>query len=161
MIKFWLEKNIRAESGRIHKILAESYLFYFLFFLLGVYLDLIFPIKPIPGQAGRALGLVVIVFATLLVLWAQRSSRHLDAAKDNFSPDSFRRGPYRFTRSPTHWGLFFLLFGFGLSANALFVMLFILLAFVVTRALFITEEEKILEKKYGSAYLEYKKSVKF
>src|SRR3989344_1533147 len=115
MIKFWLEKNIRAESGRIHKILAESYLFYFLFFLLGGYLDLIFPIKPIPGQAGRALGLAVIVFATLLVL----------------------------------------------SANALFVMLFILLAFVVTRALFITEEEKILEKKYGSAYLEYKKSVKF
>ena len=51
--------------------------------------------------------------------------------------------------------------GFGLVANAIFIIVTTVISFVLTKFIYLKKEEAILEKKYGAPYLEYKKAVKF
>lgn len=150
------QKNPR--QYRVHKILAHSYTIYFILFLVGVCLDIIFRFEIFSSSIMVPIGLVFLILASLLILWAQRTSRNLDIK--NLSKDTFCKGPYCYTRHPTHWGLFLLMLGFGITANALFVILFTLISFIFTKFFFVEKQENILAEKYGAPYLEYKKSVK-
>ena len=104
-------------------------------------------------------GVFFLVFGTLLIIWAQKTSRNLRI--ENLSKESFYRGPYKYTRGPTHWGLFMLMLGFGMTMNTFFVILFAFISFIVSKFTFLAKQEKILEGKYGAPYREYKKIVKF
>ena len=150
-----------ARNKAVHKILAHSYFFYFLMFLSGVLLDLLFPVKIFNSPLMLFFGLTLIIFSSVLILWAQMTSRDLVNAKEDINTETFCKGPYCFTRSPTHWGLFFLILGFGIVANAFFIILFTLVSFFTTKFIFLRKEEIILAEKYGAPYLEYKKKVKF
>lgn len=143
----------------VHHVLAHSYLWYFIPLIVAVFLDLFYPVKIFEKFLGMPTGFVFLGLATLLIFWAQSTSRKLD--EKDLTKDSFCKGPYCYTRMPTHWGLFILVFGFGLILNAFFVVIFNFISFVLTKILFVKEQEKILEEKYGAPYLEYKKSVKF
>src|SRR3989344_5694038 len=156
-----IDFNIFSNGTRVHKVLAYSYSLYFLFFLLSVYLDFVFPIKIFDESVMAPLGVAFLTWATFLIFWAQRSSRRLDKANEGISKESFRQGPYCYTRTPTHWGLFFLLLGFGLVANAFFIIMFTVFSFIISKLAFLKKQEKMLEQKYGAPYLEYKKIVKF
>ena len=74
--------------------------------------------------------------------------------------ETFCQGPYCYTRTPTHWGLFFLVLGFGILVNAFFVVVTTIVSFIVSKFIFLRRGEAILAKKYGTPYLEYKKQVK-
>lgn len=160
-------ENNNPHKNKVHKILAHSYLAYFILFLIGVFLNLIFSAQneSVLGEKFFTnpfmvlVGLLFLIFGTFLILWAQKTTRNFK--KDVISKETFYRGPYCHTRSPTHLGLFFLMLGFGIIANAVFVILFTLISFIVTKLIFLEEEEKILAEKYGAPYLEYKKLVKF
>lgn len=151
------EAVVTPHKYSIHKVLAHSYSVYFLFFLIGVTLDLLFKFKIYISSVMVPLGLMLLVLGTILILWAQETSRNLTS--ENLSKDSFRKGPYCFTRSPTHWGLFLLILGFGIISNALFLVLSTLISFLITRFIFLEKEEAILAHKYGTPYLEYQKIV--
>lgn len=150
------EKNSHKNS--VHRVLAQSYLFYFVSFLLGLFLDFIFPLKIFEKLTLTSTGTAFLILGTFLVFWAQKTSHKLQ--KENISKETFYRGPYRYTRSPTHFGLFLLMLGFGIVNNALFLIIFSVISFVITKFVFIRKEEKILAEKYGVPYLEYKKLVK-
>lgn len=150
--------NINQRKNRVHVVLAYSYSVYFVLFLVGVFLDLIFNIKIFNFPAMVSIGVILILLATALIFWAQRTSRNLE--KEILTKESFCKGPYRFTRSPTHWGLFLLMLGFGIIINAIFIIISTFISLILTKFLFLKREEAILEKKYGAPYLEYKKSVK-
>ena len=122
-------------------------------------LHLAFNIPLFSGNAFVLVGAVSLVFGTFLIIWAQHTSRHLNV--EHVSKENFCKGPYCYTRGPTHWGLFFLLLGFGLVINSLFATLFSIIALVLTRMTFLRKEEEALAEKYGTPYLEYKKIVKF
>lgn len=155
------QKSPRAQSDvTVHHILAHSYSFYFLLFLFGFFLDLIFPIKIFHSSAMIQTGFLFLVLASALIIWAQNTSRVLDKT-NGVKKETFCKGPYCYTRSPTHWGLFFLMLGFGILINAFFVVVLTFVAFIVTKFVFLRREESILAKKYGAPYLEYKKLVKF
>jgi len=96
---------------------------------------------------------------TLLIFWAQNTSRNLNT--QNLTKETFSKGPYRFTSTPTNFGLFFLMLGFGMVANSFFIIVFSCVAFLIARFIFLEQEEKTLAEKYGAPYLEYKKMVKF
>jgi|SRR3989344_2323289 len=142
----------------VHKTLAHSYAMYFILFLLGVTLDIIFQFKVFANSIMVPLGGSLIVLSSILIFWAQGTSRNLK--KENITKETFCKGPYCYTRSPTHWGLFFLMIGFGIITNAIFVILTTLISFLVSRFIFLEKEERILAEKYGTPYLEYKKAVK-
>lgn len=151
------EKN-DLQKRSVHKILAHSYSMYFILFLIGVTLDVIFKFKIFESSIMVPVGVGISMFATFLIFWAQKTSRSLDI--ENLNKETFCKGPYCYTRSPTHWGLFFLMLGFGIIANAVFVILFTLISFLIARFVFLDKEERILAGKYGAPYLEYKQSVK-
>ncbi len=150
------EKKFPSES--VHAVLAHSYMSYFVSFLLGLFFHLLYPVKIYDHPITAIVGFVFLALATVLILWAQRSSRKLHEGQ--ISKDSFCRGPYCYTRIPTQWGLLFLMLGFGLMINSLFVVLCTIIFFFVSKTVFIKKEEDILIERYGKHYLEYKKSVR-
>ena len=153
------QDKIPLQKQSVHKILAHSYSVYFIFFLISVCLDFVFNFKFFNNFIAIPSGFIFLLFGTFLVFWAQKTSRHLDV--ENVTKETFCHGPYRYTRSPTHWGLFLLMLGFGMIANAFFIVLFSIISFLITKLVFLKKEEKVLAAKYGTPYLEYKKSVKF
>ena len=148
---------------RVHTVLAHSYVFYLFAFLAGLFLDFIFPVKFFKQPALSILGGGLIILATFLIFWAQKASRDFKKEKKSnlLTKKIFCRGPYRFTRGPTHLGLLLLILGFGLFVNAFFIVVFALVSFIVTKLVFLKKEEMILGEKYGDPYLEYKKLVRF
>lgn len=151
--------SLNINKNKIHLILAHSYTVYFILFLVGIFLDFIFKIKILNASFIPSLGVLFIALATILIVWAQRTSRNLK--KDNLTKNNFLKGPYSITRSPTHWGLFFLMLGFGFISNAIFIVLTTIISFFISKFIYLKKEESILEKKYGEPYKEYKKIVKF
>jgi protein-S-isoprenylcysteine O-methyltransferase Ste14 len=158
--KKYTSENSQIHKNKVHGILLHSYSVYLILFLIGVYLDIFFKVKVfVNNNYMVSLGTAILILATFLILWAQMTSRNLK--KDVINKDTFCQGPYCYTRSPTHWGLFFLILGFGIIANAFFVILSAFVSFVITKLFFLERQENILAEKYGAPYLEYKKVVKF
>ena len=152
-------ENNNSHKNKVHRILAHSYTFFLIVFLFSLFLHFIFPIKFLAQSNIIWVGVILLVLATILIIWAQKASRHL--GKEIISQETFTHGPYCYTRTPTHWGLLLLVLGFGIIANSLLVIVFTVISFFIAKIVFIKREEKILAEKYGAAYLEYKKSVKF
>jgi protein-S-isoprenylcysteine O-methyltransferase Ste14 len=154
-----MENNIpHIHKNKVHKILAASYYVFFFFFLVGVSLDLVFNFKIFTNSLAGLFGIIFLLLGTILIISAQKTSRGLK--KENITKETFSHGPYRYTRSPTHWGLFLLVLGFGFITNAFFVITLSLISLLIARFVFLRKEEKILSEKYGAPYLEYQKSVK-
>jgi protein-S-isoprenylcysteine O-methyltransferase Ste14 len=151
------ESNIY--KNKVHKILARSYSVYFFFFLVGIYLNLFFNFKVFMSSIIIPIGFLFLVLGTFLAVWAQNTSRKLNTK--NITKETFSKGPYRFTSTPTNFGLFFLMLGFGMVTNSLFGIVCSCVAFLIARFIFLEQEEKVLAEKYGTPYLEYKKIVKF
>lgn len=154
-----MEMENNVPKGSIHRALAHSYSIYLTFFLAGLFLDLIFEYKISGSPLMMPVGIFFLIIGSLLVIWAQKTSRTLK--KENMTKENFYRGPYKYTRGPTHWGLFFLMIGFGMIINTFFVVLFSFVAFIFAKYTFLSKQEKLLEAKYGVPYREYKKIVKF
>jgi protein-S-isoprenylcysteine O-methyltransferase Ste14 len=148
----------KPRTYRVHRILAHSYFSFFVALVIGLILDFIFPIRILDNVVSMPLSLFLILLATLLILWAQKTSRNMNIK--NVTARTFCRGPYCYTRSPTHWGLFILIIGFGILANAFFIILCTIISFALGKLIFLKKEEAVLAEKYGAPYLEYKKEVK-
>src|SRR3989338_6291381 len=157
------QKPHTATKPNVHTILAHSYSIYFIGLIAGVILDSIYPIKVSESQVWDILGSMFVVLGSLVVFWAQNTSRKLDAHEkdEETAIKQFKKGPYRYVRGPTHWGLGFLLFGFGLLSGMPFIVLTTVISFFTTKAVFLRKEEKFLAEKYGKPYLEYQKQVRF
>ena len=149
-------------DNRVHIVLARSYSTYFLFLLVGVVLDTFFPIRILPNYTTW-FGVGIIIWATGLVVWAQYASALLEKKKKTGLPledIDFHRGPYRFTRSPTHVGLAMLLVGFGCLLGSIIVIVLTGIPFLIAHFVFLQKMEDILQGKYGKLYLGYKESIK-
>jgi protein-S-isoprenylcysteine O-methyltransferase Ste14 len=143
----------------IHRILAHSYSVYFILFLISISVDILFKFKIPTSLGAEETGFILMVLGSLLIFWAQDTSR--DLKKGSMDKNIFYKGPYRYTRTPTHFGLFFLILGFGIMFGAPIVIISTFISFIVSKSIFLYAEEKILSEKYGAPYLEYKKSVRF
>ena len=148
--------------GKVHRILAHSYTVFFVLFLFSVYLDFVFQIKIFKSSIMVPVGFLFLILATIVIFWAQKAGRDFKKLRNqDVRTEHFLRGPYQYTRTPTHFGLFFLFLGFGIMANAFFVVLFTVISFLITKFYFLDKQESMLAEKYGSHYTEYKKQVKF
>ena len=153
-----IQPNV-PKTHAVHKTLAHSYIVYFLILIFGVFLDIMFPIRVFSSSVMVSMGFIFLILSSALILWAQRSSRDL-LKKEEVTTEHFCRGPYCYTRTPTHWGLFFLALGFGFVAHAFFVIVLTIISFIVTKATFVRKQEALLEDKFGAPYREYKNKVK-
>jgi len=152
-------ENNNPHKNKVHRVLAYSYSVQFVLFLLGLYFDLVFALKIPTYPLIAQLGIFLLILGSFLIFWAQLTTH--DFKKENMSQETFCQGPYRYTRSPTHFGLFLLMLGFGLMISAPLVISFTVLSFIISKLVFLKRQEEILAEKYGTPYLEYKKFVKF
>lgn len=156
-LSFSKHKN---KHHKVHNFLAYSYFVYLFVLIIGVLLDLLLPVKIFHDSVMILVGFILLILSSVLIVWAQKSSVDL-LAHENVDKEHFCRGPYCYTRTPTHLGLFLAVLGFGFIINSFFVILLTAASFLFTKITFVKKQEKELEKKFGEAYREYKKIVKF
>lgn len=151
------------KNALIHIVLGHSYLVYFATFVIGFLVDTKWSFR-FNAPFLMPIGFILLFVGPALIVWAQYTSHELAikqvvTKKEIFSHDFFR-GPYVFSRSPTHVGLFLMIVGLGLLFNSVSIVGTTVLAFILTKIFFLSKEESLLEEKYGSEYQSYKDKVK-
>jgi protein-S-isoprenylcysteine O-methyltransferase Ste14 len=122
---------------------------------------MIFDVQVLSSKYNQIVGLFLIILGSMLIFWAQKSSKPNNSQITKPIDDSyFTRGPYKYNRNPTHVGLTTMTYGLAFMVNSLATVIFVFLAYVITKVFFITKEEKLLEKRYGEIYLKYKRKVR-
>lgn len=154
------EQEESIDTGMIHFSLSFSYFMFLSAVVLGVVFDLIFPVNILKGVTPQYIGFLMIVLGSLFVYWAQYTSRRPKnyEIRERVLAD-FEHGPYKYMRTPTHFGLFVMTLGLGLIINSPFSIIFIIIGHMLSKLIFIKKEEELLEKKYGQVYTDYKKKV--
>lgn len=156
-----MEKITINKTNLVHVVLGHSYLFYFLALIMGILADLVIRIR-FSGTNDVLVGFILLILGTGLIYLAQNTSRKAHhRTKKESGYIRFMNGPYKFTRSPTHIGLGLTMVGLSFVLHSVSLFVFALIAFLITRYIFIWKEEKILMENYGEDYREYKKHVTF
>lgn len=158
-------KNISNEKepfskGLVHFVLSHSYLVFLASVIVGVVFDIFIPLSFFNYPLYKYGGFVILMAGTAIIFWAQTTSnRFVKDIKKEKTINDFEHGPYRYTRTPTHFGLFIMTLGFSFVIDSLFSIIFLVVASLLGRFVFIKKQEKILESKYGEPYKDYKKKV--
>lgn len=148
-------------SRTIHHVLSYSYTTFFFGLIFGLIVHTFFPISIFPDDSFSGIGFLLVVLGSFFIYWAQHTTQ-ISAEKrhsGDITPDDFKKGPYRFSRSPTHIGLVLLSFGVGVIMNSLVMVFVSIISFIVSHSCFLNQQDKMLESKYGEPYKEYKKTV--
>lgn len=145
----------------VHFILVNSYLIFLLAIILGLFFDIFLNQKMFSNEIYQYIGFGMLFISSIIIYWAQSTSaNYQERVHKKEGRSKFEFGPYKYLRSPTHFGLFILTLGFALIINSFFSIILTFVAYAITKLFFLKKEEKILEKKYGEVYREYKKKVK-
>ncbi len=156
MLQYFYMENTKTQS--VHRVLATSYLTYFLLCSFGLCLSIFFPIKfSVPNAS--TFGVFCFVAGPLLIVWAQITSHIFEKVKQQTGQLCFNKGPYRYLRNPTQLGLVILVLGYAFASGTAMLFLTAGLAYIVSNVFF-RKHESILENKYGDVYKKYKESVK-
>jgi len=158
-------QNINKEDhsivGVIHVLLSQSYALFLFAVIFGIILDQIFPLNFFDKSIYQYVGFAMIVLGTAIIYWSQFTTKPSTVKNDKDRDLSFfLRGPYRYTRNPTNFGLTFMSIGLGFLINSPFSVALILSIYVISRLFFIKKQDHILEERYGEVFSEYKKKVK-
>ena len=129
--------------------------------LMG-FLHKVFPLAHLLHGPARWVGVVVIVPALALALWAAALFKRADTGIVPFSPATtlVLSGPYRFTRNPMYLGLTGLLLGAALLMGSLSALVVVPAFMALIADRFIRPEEAMLERTFGQPYLDYKARVR-
>lgn len=154
--------NVSFRYGMVHFILSHSYVVFLMAVILGAISHMIFNVSIFSAPIYPYIGFAMIVFGSIIIYWAQSTSSctRKEVKTGEKTERDFERGPYKYSRSPTHNGLTIMTLGLSLILNSFFTFIFIIIASIVTKLIFLKEEEALLEEKYGSVYCDYKKKVK-
>lgn len=137
-------------------------LIYIAGFMVGVGLEVAFPIAALP--LGLALAAAFIGIAVWLALDGA-AMLHFRRARTSMVPMRpttalVTSGPYRFTRNPMYVGMAVLYAALALSLGVIWALVFLPLVIIAVDRLVIAREEPYLERKFGDQYREYKSSVR-
>jgi protein-S-isoprenylcysteine O-methyltransferase Ste14 len=131
-------------------------------FLVGVALELAFPIGALPlalavlaGVIGAGLWLALDGSAMVLFRRARTSIVPMKPTTTLVTS-----GPYRFSRNPMYVGMACLYVALGLSLGVIWALALLPVVLLTVDRLVIAREEHYLKAKFGEAYREYKRGVR-
>ena len=136
---------------------------YFLLALMAmVALHYLVPIAQLINSLFRYTGIVLVVSAIALVLWAAVLFRRAGTTIKPFQKSSalITGGPYRITRNPIYVGMVGALIGTAVLLGSVAPFLVIPAFAALIQSKFIRAEEAALERTFGSVFLDYKSKVR-
>jgi protein-S-isoprenylcysteine O-methyltransferase Ste14 len=143
-------------------VVINPFLIYIAGGLCAFFLQRVFPLPFIPQAEARIIGVIIMIVNLILGLTAVRN---MFAAKTSLSP--YRpttalvlSGPYRFSRNPIYIGLTLLYIGLVTYLQLPWGLVFLPVVIWLITIWVIVPEEKYLEQKFGSEYLNYKSMVR-
>jgi len=130
--------------------------------VLGLLINFMFPRSFMPQKPALWLGILLILFAPLVVVSAFRA---LARAKTTFDTSKATTaivtdGAFRYSRNPMYLALTLLYIGIASLVNSLWVLLLVVPLMVVIQRGVVEREERYLERKFGEEYLRYKTRVR-
>lgn len=151
-------ENLR-KSTLVHYILSHSYMLFFVAIIGGMIADYFFPILIISNKYTDY-GFLLMLIGSIVIYWAQTTSSTSSKQLEETGIRRFDMGPYKFSRNPTHIGLGLMTLGFGLIMQSVFIIIFLVIVYTISKLVFLPAEERILCEKYGDAYCNYQKRVR-
>jgi protein-S-isoprenylcysteine O-methyltransferase Ste14 len=129
---------------------------------IGFALDAVIGAGSLPSAVAVPIGAALIIAGTGLLgsfVWAFRRSRtpvNPHAPSQAIVTD----GPYRLTRNPGYLGMALIYAGIAFVSNAPWALVPLPVAIAVIDRGVIAREERYLERKFGTPYVDYKRRVR-
>ena len=144
-------------TASIHRTLARSYLVYFVFSMVGLFLDTLWHVDVFVIENPQVWAMVCFVSGPLIMIWAQYTSRRFKKSAYSDGDSYFHHGPYIYARNPTHFGMLVLVSGYAIIMESPFLFLTTLIGYIISNQFF-AHYESLVEHS-NDAYAPYRNSV--
>jgi protein-S-isoprenylcysteine O-methyltransferase Ste14 len=130
--------------------------------VIGTLIQLARPLPLLPGKLAMPLGASVIVVAIALFSYAVGRFRAAGTPVPARKPTTVivSTGPYRFSRNPIYLAFSMFQLGLAIWVNSVWLMATLVGAVTIIHYVVIPREEEYLERRFGAAYVDYKRSVR-
>lgn len=130
--------------------------------LLGLWLDQLWPIAPLPETPAQFIGALALIAGVLIAPFAFLRFRRAGTPFNVRKPATalVTDGPYRYSRNPGYVALTIFYLGIALLLNNVWVLLMAAPALVVMDLWVVRSEERHLEERFGKEYTSYKQIVR-
>ncbi len=129
---------------------------------MGLLLDHLVPLPPLPRGPSRILSALLVVPGLGLTLWSLWLFLRARTSPLPMRPATalVRSGPYRWTRNPMYLGLLLLYLGVALLFDVTWALILAPAVVILVGILVIRREEKYLEARFGEEYRRYMGAVR-
>jgi protein-S-isoprenylcysteine O-methyltransferase Ste14 len=129
---------------------------------IGFGLDAVIGAGSLPSTVAVPVGTASIIAGSGLLGLFVSAFRRARTPVDPYTPSHalVTDGPYRLTRNPGYLGMALTYAGIAIVSNALWVLVPLPVAIVVIDRGVIAREERYLERKFGTPYVDYKRRVR-
>jgi protein-S-isoprenylcysteine O-methyltransferase Ste14 len=128
----------------------------------GVALDAVIGTGSLPWTVAVPIGIASIVAGFALLASFLSSFQRADTPIDPYTPTEtiVTDGPFRLTRNPAYLGMALTYAGIAIGSNMLWALAGLPIAIAIIDRGVIAREERYLERKFGTLYLDYKRRVR-
>lgn len=140
-------------------ILVPPPLAWALAFLVGLGLNWLHPLPFVPPNIPRVwTGGALVAIGVALAVSALVIFRKAGTRVEPYKPTTVivTHGPFALTRNPIYLGMFLGQIGLAVGFDSLWILAMLVPFYLVIRYGVVAREEAYLERKFGSAYLDYK-----
>ncbi|TIO06835.1 MAG: isoprenylcysteine carboxylmethyltransferase family protein [Mesorhizobium sp.] len=146
-------------------VIARPILFFPAVILVGLVLDRLLPLPFAIPEADEAAwvvaGFLILIGLVLFAAGVRNFSRAATPLPTNQPARVLvTDGIYRWTRNPIYLGFFLIYGGIGVAAQSPWVLILTLPLAITVRYGVVAREEAYLERRFGDAYLDYKRHVR-
>ncbi|ABC23548.1 methyltransferase family protein [Rhodospirillum rubrum] len=132
------------------------------FMVAGVLAHTLSPVPFLPAWGDLWLGVVFLVLAGGLMVWAVLTMRRHDTTihPRGTTTAIVTDGPFRLTRNPLYLSLSLIYLGTACLLNSLWMALLVFVFMICLQLIVILAEERYLEAKFGDVYRAYRAQVR-
>lgn len=143
-------------------VIAPPPLIFAIPLIVGLVANWLSPLPILTGRVGLWMGIALAIAGLGLIVTGIIEFRHANTAVVPFRPTTaiVSSGPFRFTRNPLYLGFVLIYIGASLAANTLWPLFMLPLAILVLLHGVVKREERYLERKFGTAYTDYRARVR-
>jgi protein-S-isoprenylcysteine O-methyltransferase Ste14 len=129
---------------------------------IGSMLEFAWQLPFLPHALAAPLGILLTLAAVVLFFSSVGKFRAAGTPVpgNKLTTAIVRSGPYRFSRNPIYLAFSLLHLGIAIWVNSLWLVATLIASVAVMARVVIPREEQYLERRFGTEYLDYKKSVR-